>query len=71
MKTTIITSKKSSGHYLVSVYQNHSEVGSFETTDMQLIDDIHEINNDGWESQLCMHDTFDEVIETCLQRIGE
>jgi hypothetical protein len=55
--------------YQVDVVQNFKTIGSFTTNDTQLIDDIKEMNNDGFEQNLEMHETFEEVIETCLNRI--
>ena len=57
----------SAGHYHVYVYEGINRIGDFETTDMQLIGDISEMDN-GFEEDLCMHDTFEEVIETCIER---
>ena len=69
MKTNIITKPLGRGHYKVIVTQDHEEKGSFVTTDAQLIDDINEMKNDGWEHNLIMHDSFEEVIENCLSKI--
>jgi hypothetical protein len=69
MKTNIITQFKGAGHYKVVVIQNHEEIGSFNTTDMQLIDDIKEMKNGGFEQNLVMHDDFNEVIENCLNKL--
>lgn len=69
MKTTILTKKTGAGNFQVTVFENHNELGTFETTDMQLIDDIEEMRNGGFESELMMHETFEEVIETCLNKI--
>jgi|GEM_PF-6421631 len=65
MKTTISTKKLNAGHFEVTVFPE-DEFGTFETTDMQLIDDIGIMNDDGFEKELIMHDTFAEVIETCV-----
>ena len=70
MKTTIITKKTGAGHFNVTVMQDHQEFGTFETTDMQLIDDIQEMNDDGNEIDLIMHNTFDEVVATCVKKIN-
>ena len=69
MKTTIITKKTGAGHYKVTVMQDHNELGTFETTDMQLISDIEEMQQDGFEHELIMHETFEEVIKTCIERL--
>ena len=70
MKTTIITRKTGAGHFKVIVMQDHNELGTFETNDMQLIDDIQEMNSDGFEHELEMHETFEEVIDTCLSKLN-
>lgn len=67
---TILTKKTGAGHYVVSVFDGPYEKGSFITTDMQLIDDIQEMRNDGFEHELQMHNTFDEVKRTCLEKIN-
>lgn len=66
---TIYTTKINAGRFKIEVYEGHSLKGTFETTDMQLVDDISEMNNDGYESELIMHDTFSEVETTCLNKI--
>ena len=68
MKTTIITKKTGAGHFKVTVMQDHEELGTFETNNMGFIDDIYELNNDGQESDLMDHETFEEVIENCLNK---
>ena len=66
----ITTQKRGLGQFNVFVFDTdkHEEIGTFETTDSQLIDDIHELNN-GIEDDLIMHDTFQEVESTCLSYI--
>jgi len=71
METTILTQKIGAGHYEVTVIQNYAEIGSFETTDMQLVDDIEDMRDYGFEENLQMHDTFEEVVGTCLNKIKE
>jgi len=66
---SIYTKKTGAGHYNVEVMEDGEILGNFDTTDMQLIDDIHEMKNDGFESELCMHDTFEEVLETVKSRL--
>lgn len=70
MKTTVIIKKTGAGHYNVTVMQDYNELGTFETTDMQLIDDISEMQNDGFEHELIMHETFEEVLTTCIKRLN-
>lgn len=70
MKTTILTKKTGAGHFNVTLFQNGTNLGNFDTTDMQLIDDISEMNDDGFESELIMHETFEEVITTCIKKIN-
>jgi len=69
----IFLKKTGAGYYRVDVIQNQCTIdeieSSFTTTDMQLIDDIQEMKNDGFESELVMHDNFDEVKETILNKI--
>jgi len=66
----IHTKSISSGRYFVSVEQDYNIIGDFNTTDMQLIDDINELNKEGFEDNLIMHDTFEEVKETVLSLIN-
>ena len=70
MKTTIITKKTGAGHFEVTVMQDHEELGTFETNNMGLIDDIYELNNDGQESNLMDHETFEELVKTCLNKLN-
>ena len=69
MKTIIITKETGAGHFEVTVIQNHEELGTFETNNMGLIDDIYELNNDGNERDLLDHETFEELVETCLNKL--
>ena len=69
MKTIIITKETGAGHFEVTVMQDHNELGTFETNNMGLIDDIYELNNDGQESDLMDHETFKELVETCLNKL--
>ena len=57
------------GHCNVIVTKDFDQIGIFETTDVQLIDDINVMNRDGFESDLINHDTFEEVQETVLSKI--
>lgn len=57
------------GHCNVIVTKDFDQIGIFETTDAQLIDDINVMNRDGFESDLINHDTFEEVQETVLSKI--
>ena len=61
------------GHYFVTVRTDHgwNILGDFHTTDMQLIDDINELNKEGFEDNLVMHDTFEEVHETVLTLLNK
>ena len=70
MKTTITTRKKYAGHFEVNIFQDHKFLGTFETTDMQLIDDISELD-DGFEHELSMFDTFEEVEEYCIEKLSK
>ncbi len=63
----IYTKKTGAGHYLVEVEKDFEFIGKFKTTDMQLIDDIHEMQKEGFESNLVMHDNFEDVKETVLK----
>ena len=65
----ISVKKTGYGNYDVTVYENHEVKGTFHTTNAQLIDDINEMNSDGFEQELVSHETFDEVVEHCLQML--
>jgi len=65
---TILTKKLNAGHFSVSVFADHQEIGTFETTDMQLIDDIQEMRNGGFESELTMFDSFEELRTYCVKQ---
>jgi len=69
----IFTKKIGAGHYRVDVVQNqftNDEIeNSFITVDMELLDDIHTMKNNEEESDLIMHDNFEEVKETILNLI--
>ena len=57
------------GNYLVKIYSDSTEIGMFKTTDGQLIDDIYEMNSNGFENDLIMFESFDELRSYCLDKI--
>lgn len=67
----ITTKKTGAGHFTVTIFNNKKweEKGSFETTDAGLIDDLDQLEN-GFESELLSFDTFNELIQDCLHRLG-
>ena len=69
METKLILNKKSSGNYDVTVTRFAHEIGTFNTNDMQLIDDISEMNNHGNEDNLFVFESFDDLIEHCLIQV--
>lgn len=74
MKTTdfkITTRKTGACHFIVTLFDNKKweEKGSFKTTDATLVDDISELEN-GFENELKKHETFEEVINDCLNQIN-
>lgn len=66
----IITKKTGAGHYEVVVMVDFEEKGSFNLTDMQILSDIEEMKNDGFESELSHFETFEEVKQFCLSKIN-
>jgi len=72
LNLSIGTKKTGAGHFNVNIFDKNSwkDLGSFETTDMQLIDDIHEMNDDGFESELVMFETFEEIINYCVAKLN-
>ena len=69
MKTLIQTVKTGAGHYEVTISNNEKEV-NFTTTDMQIIDDLHEYRNDGFESELIHFDSFAEIEKWANDKIN-
>lgn len=67
----ITTKKLNAGHFRVTIFDNNKweEIGSFETNDATLVDDISELEN-GVEEELTFHETFEEVVETCLNNLN-
>lgn len=69
---SINTRQTGNGHYNVIVTKDFEQIGAFQTTDMDLVEDIHEMNrhfvyDTGFESHLSdLHDTFEEVEEKVL-----
>ena len=60
---------KGAFNYVVTISEDYENVGSFETKDMQLVADIQEMNDEGFEHELIMFDTFEEVMEYCYSKI--
>ena len=71
MKTVnyISTKKIGAGHFEVNVYGDREFLGSFETNDSTLVDDISELEN-GFESELMNFDTFEDLKDFCLNKIN-
>jgi len=63
MRTKVFTTQLGAGYYKVELSKDYEVVGSFETSDMELISDIDEMNNNGYKQDLIMFDDFEEVIE--------
>jgi hypothetical protein len=66
----IITKKTSAGHYTVTITVGGQEKGTFNLTDMQILSDIDEMNNNGFENQLSYFETFEDVKKYCLNKIS-
>ena len=66
----IITKKTGAGHYEVIVIVDFEEKGRFNLTDMQILSDIEEMKNDGFESELSHFETFEEVKQYCLNKVS-
>ena len=71
MKTVnyISTKKLGAGHFEVNVYGDREFLGSFETNDSTLIDDISELEN-GFEIELMNFEKFEELKQFCLNKIN-
>lgn len=71
MKTVnyISTKKIGAGQFEVNVYGDREFIGSFETNDSTLVDDISELEN-GFESELMNFETFEELKSYCLNKIN-
>jgi hypothetical protein len=68
--TYIGTKKLSAGHFEVNVYGNRKFLGSFETNDSMLVDDISELEN-GVESDLMWFESFEELKQYCLNKLNQ
>lgn len=66
---TLITKKTGAGHFKVIVNKDYDFAGEFNTTDMGLIDDIWELNNNGSENELYNYDDFETLKNDCLSMI--
>jgi len=71
MKTVnyISTKKIGAGNFEVNVYGDREFLGSFETNDSTLVDDISELEN-GYEKEMMNFDTFEELKSYCLNKIN-
>ena len=75
----IYTKQLNSGHYRIDVVKSFTDknqtavmsIGSFETTDMQILDDIKELINDGFETNLVWFETFKEIENYVLKQIRQ
>jgi hypothetical protein len=67
--TYIRKRKLSAGHFEINVHSKHECLGSFETNDSTLVDDISELEK-GFESELMGFETFEELRNFCLSKIN-
>lgn len=63
------TKKLGAGHFEVNVFSKSKFLGSFETNDSTLVDDISEIEN-GYESELMNFNNFEDLKNYCLTKIN-
>ena len=70
MEAKINTRKTGAGHYEVEIYNNYDKTVKFETKDMQIIDDINVMKNDGFEHELCHFDSFEEIKEWANNKLN-
>ena len=66
--TYIGTKKLSAGHFEVNIYGKHEFIGSFETNDSTLVDDISQLEN-GFENDLMWFENFEELKQFCLNKL--
>ena len=71
MKTVnyVSTKKIGAGNFEVNVYGDREFLGSFETNDSTLVDDISELEN-GYEMELINFDSFEDLKRHCLSKIN-
>jgi len=70
MKLLIQTFKTGAGHFNVTISNNDKEI-TFPTTNMQIIDDLHEYRNDGFEKELVHFDSFEEIEQWANNKLNE
>jgi hypothetical protein len=68
--TYIGTKKLSAGHFEVNIYGKYEFIGSFETNDATLVDDIYKLEN-GFESELMWFENFEELKQFCLNKLNQ
>ena len=67
--TAIRTSKIGAGHFEVNIYGKNGFIGSFETNESWLVDDISEFKN-GSETDMTSFENFEELINYCLGKLN-
>jgi hypothetical protein len=63
-----ILKKLGAGNYQITITKDFEKVGSFNLTDMQILSDIEEFKNSGFESELTHFQNFKEVENYCLTK---
>jgi hypothetical protein len=72
---TVFLNQIGVGHYEVELIRDFETIGSFTTTDMQIVEDIKEMNSyiggTGFESNLTHFENFEEVLEFVESRVND
>jgi hypothetical protein len=63
------TKKTGAGNFEINIYTKNGFIGSFETNDATLVDDISELEN-GYEGELMNFETFEELKSYCLTKLN-
>lgn len=66
---TLSATKIGSGQFEINCFENNNLLGTFETNDAQLFDDVQEMRNDGFESELMTCETFEELVNGCFNKL--
>jgi len=69
---TLTATKIGSGTFEINVFENNNLLGTFETNNASLYDDICEMNDETLqnENELMTCETFDELIEDCCNKLN-
>lgn len=66
---TLTATKIGAGQFEINCFENNNLIGTFDTNDAQLFDEVQEMRSDGFEHELMTCETFEELVINCFNKL--